>query len=506
MLLINPHVPFFGRGQYWEVDLHSDEGLVFSGLSRFGFMLPYMGNSDALGWAYTDNASDIGDLYKEHFDDLEHPLRYRYDDGWREATEWQETLSILSNGQLKKNEIRLRRTHHGPVLGAVKKEGGSPIPVAVRLARLNEGGWFEQWYGMMRARSLDEFKSALAMLRVAYMNTLYADREGNIFYIYSAAIPRRSKDYNWRQPMDGSDPGTEWQGYHTLGELPQILNPDSGFLQNCNSTPLQATTGLKWSREDFPSYMIGGEKQNPRSVSATRILGGLSEVTLDEFSKAVLDTRLVVAETMLPELFAEFTRLQNADASRAMALREGMILLRQWDHEATLKSEATTLFVLWAESLRRVSKSEPWKHILALEKAMAKLEKDWKTWRVPWGEINRAQRPDASGQVPFSDKLTSTPIPGAPAWLGSVFSYTSHQGPETRRRYGTHGNSFVKVIEFGPETTSRSILVFGENGDPNSPHFLDQVEIYAAKKFKPAWTRREDIEAHAERTYRLVGD
>lgn len=507
MLLINPHVPFFGRGQYWEVHLASEEGLEFSGLSRFGFLLPYMGNGDFMGWAYTDNASDIGDLYREHFDDPEHPLRYRYGDGWREATEWRETITVREDGKLEAREVRLRRTHHGPVLGAVEEEGGIPVPVAVRLARLEEGGWFEQWYRMMRSRSLEEFRSAVAMLRVSYMNTLYADRDGNIWYVYSAAIPRRSEKYDWRLPVDGSDPGTEWRGYHALEELPQVLNPESGFLQNCNSTPLEATTGLDWQREEFPPYLVGRERQNARAVRATRILEGLSGVTLDEFSEAMLDTHLVASETMLPELIAEFVRLRDADPERGETLRDAIDLFRQWDREVTLDSEAATLFVHWAEALNRSGgKQGEWLCIAALEEAMAELEEDWGSWRVAWGEINRAQRPDASGRVPFSDELASTPVPGAPGWLGSIFTYSSRPGPGTRRRYGTHGNSFVKVVEFGAEPEGRSVLVFGESGDPASPHYLDQVEIYAAKGFKPAWFRREEVEANAERRYRLVPD
>ena len=505
MLLINPHVPFFGRGQYWEVHLISEEGLVFSGLSRFGFMLPYMGSNEVLGWAYTDNYSDISDLYRERFDDPQDPLRYRYGDGWREATEWREVISVRSDdGKLQPREVRLRRTHHGPVLGAVEAEGDAPTPVAVRLARLEEGGWYEQWRGMMRARSLDEFKTALAMLNVSYMNTMYADRDGNIYYVYSAAIPRRSEDYDWRKPVDGGDPGTEWRGYHTLDELPQILNPKSGFLQNCNSTPLEVTTKLDMHREDFPSYMIGREIQNPRAISATRILAGLTKATFDKFATAALDTHLVTAETMLPELFAEFDQLAAADADRAKPLLETLTLLRQWNHEATTNSTATTLFVRWAEFLNKGGKAKQWSRVEALEKAVAALEEDWGTWQVAWGEINRAQRPDASGRVPFSDDLPSTPVPGAPSWLGSVFTYSARLGPDTRRRYGTHGNSFVKVIELGSEPEGRSVLVFGESGDPNSPHYLDQVEIYASKRFKPAWWRREDVEANAERIYRLV--
>jgi acyl-homoserine-lactone acylase len=145
MLLINPHVSFFGLSTYYEMDLHSDEGLAFSGLTRFGFMLPYMGNSDYLGWAYTDNYGDHGDLYLEQID--ADGSRYRYDDGWRELTSWTETINVRTATGMEPREFRFSKTHHGPILGYTE-DGRS---LAVRLSKLDEGGWFEQWYGMMRA-------------------------------------------------------------------------------------------------------------------------------------------------------------------------------------------------------------------------------------------------------------------------------------------------------------------------------------------------------------------
>ncbi len=151
---------------------------------------------------------------------------------------------------------------------------------------------------------------------------------------------------------------------------------------------------------------------------------------------------------------------------------------------------------MWA-----IRESDP--DLSTLETVLDRLEGNWGTWRVAWGEINRAQRPDASGRLPFDDDLPSVAVPGAPGFLGSVFVYHTRPAPEGRRRYGVHGNSFVKVIEFGPELEARSILTFGQSGDPESPHYFDQAPIYGARSFKPAWHSREDVEAHAARTYSL---
>jgi acyl-homoserine lactone acylase PvdQ len=497
MLLINPHVSFFGLSTYTEVHLHSDEGLVFSGLTRFGFMLPYMGNNAHLGWAYTDNYGDHGDLYLEELD--AGGATYRFGDARREVTSWTETIHVRTASGLEPRDFRFSKTHHGPLLGLT--DDGRPL--AVRLAKLDEGGWFEQWYGMMRARSLREWRDAAALLNVPYMNTMYADRDGNILYIYNHAIPRRSPAYDWSQPVDGADPGTEWLGYHPLDDLPQFLNPASGYLQNTNSTPFAATDGIDVGPQDFPAYMVGGETDNRRARNSRRVLRALSDVTLEDFARAVLDTRLIAADEWLGDLFAAFDALERDDPAAAAPLAGPIASLRGWDRAAAEASVPTTLFVLWSEAVNadRVKETDRW--LAALAQLVERLETDWGTWEVPWGELNRIQRPDAAGRLPFDDARPSLPVSGAPGWLGSVFTFHARRAENGKRRYGMHGNSFVKVVEFTPAVQARSIFVFGQSGDPASPHYFDQAELYSAGEFKPAWFSRDEVEAHAGRTYSL---
>ncbi len=497
MLLINPHVSFFGLSTYTEVHLQSDEGLVFSGLTRFGFMLPYMGNNAHLGWAYTDNYGDHGDLYIEEL--RADGAAYRYGDAWREVTSWTETIDVRTAGGLEPRDVAFTKTHHGPVLGLTDDDR----PLAVRLAKLDEGGWFEQWYGMMRARSLQEWRAAAALLNVPYMNTMYADRDGNILYIYNHAIPRRSPAYDWSRPVDGSDPATEWQGYHPLDDLPQFLNPASGYLQNTNSTPFTATDGIDVGPEDFPAYMVGGETDNRRARNSRRVLRELHDVTLEDFARAVLDTRLLAADEWLGDLVAAFEAAERDGSAVAAALAGPIAALRGWDRVATDVSVPTTLFVLWTETANpdRVQQTGTW--LAALARVVERLEEEWGTWEVPWGELNRIQRPDAAGRLPFDDAVPSLPVAGAPGWLGSIFTFHARRAEAGRRRYGVHGNSFVKVVEFAPAVQARSIFVFGQSGDPASPHYFDQAELYSARRFKPAWFAREEVEAHVQRTYTL---
>jgi acyl-homoserine-lactone acylase len=517
MLLINPHVSFFGLSQYWEVHLVSEEGLEFSGQGRFGFMLPYMGHSTFLGWGYTDNYSDIGDLYWEHFDNEDAPLEYRYETDRRVATEWTEDIGVLSSdGRVEQVTATFRKTHHGPIVGLRAGSDGVVRPLAARLAKLEEGGWFAQWHAQMMARSLPDWKRAASVLSVAYQNTMYADRDGNILYLYNAAVPRRNATFNWLEPVDGSDPATEWDGYHSLEELPQFLNPESSWLQNTNSDPMRASDGLNRTRADFPSYMVGPEPHNARAVSATRIMRELADPggrTLMDFAQAVLDTRMSAADREIPPLLDEFAELQASGAARADRLIEPIAVITNWNHEAETASVATTLFVGWAQARQASRGGDPvgeqssgtdaYPRIAALERAIHDLEQAWGTWRKPWGEVNRAQRPDASGTLPFDDALPSVAVPAAPGWLGSFFTYHTRTAPGGHIGYGVHGNSFVKVISFGEVIEARSILTFGASGNPASSHYFDQAPLYGQKMFKPAWFSRGAVEANAERIYRL---
>jgi acyl-homoserine lactone acylase PvdQ len=507
MLLVNPHQSFFGVERYVEIHFQSDEGLAFSGLTRFGFLLPYMGNNARLGWTYTDNYADISDLYVERFDDPAAPLSYRYADGTRTAETWTEVVKVAGDGE---RTLRFWKTHHGAIVG-LDEEGR---PLAAKLARLEDGGWFAQLDAMIRAQSLAEFQAAVGRFGIAYMNLMYADADGNIWYLYGSAVPRRDPSFAWREPVDGSDPRTEWGDYHRLEDLPQILNPPSGFLLNTNSAPFVATDSVGFSREEFPPYMIGDEENNARAVSSRSVLEAMDGVTFEEFARAVWDTRLSLADSLLPVLFAEREALRDAapgadlgalaPGSPALAAVDAAIeRLRSWDRRATIESVETTWWVIAMERwfIDEALQSRPFAHLEALARVLESLERDWGRTEVAWGELNRLQRPPSQDDEDFSADLPSVPVAGAPGALGSVFVFHIGDWGRTSVRYGEHGNSFMKVIEFGPVVRGRSLLVFGQSGDPESPHFFDQAQLYSDREFKPAWFTRAEVEANAVESY-----
>jgi acyl-homoserine-lactone acylase len=432
------------------------------------------------------------------FDDPDAPLRYRHGAVHRAAETWIDTIRVRTPGGLQARTFRFWSTHHGPIVGLA--DDGRPL--AVKLARMTEGGWFDQWDTMIRARTLDAWKTAVARLNVAYMNTMYADADGNIGYIYNSAVPRRMPGVDPSGILDGSDPATEWQGFHALSELPQVWNPPSGWLLNTNSTPFTATTGLSIDRDDYPAYMVGPETDNTRAVSSRRVLSAMTAVTFDDFARAVWDSRLSAADEMVPALLSEWRAMPAGPEREAVA--GAVERLRAWDRSADTASVETTWFVLASEraSLAERSGERPaHARVRALAEALRLLEAEWGTIEVPWGRLNRHQRPLPGEEAELDSARPSLGVGGAPGNFGSVFTFFSAPFGSAAPRLGRGGNSFVKVIAFGPQVRAASILNYGQSGDPASPHFFDQAALYAQRRFKPAWFGRAEVEANAIRSY-----
>jgi len=498
LLLINPHLPYFGPGQVYEGHLHSDEGWNFTGYTRFGFPFPYVGHNESLGWVSTDNAADMSDVYVETFDDPQQPLAYRYGQSHRMATEWREEILVNSATGVHSRSVTFRKTHHGPI---VRIRDGKPL--TLRLAQINGDGWLGEWYAMTKARTLAGFKRALAPQAMLFGNVMYGDRDGNIFYLYNGGQPRRSDAFDWSKPVDGSDPETDWKGYHTMDDLPQLTNPSTDWMQNCNSSPFLLTSSGNPDPTKFPHYMVR-EGDNPRGRVSRQILESKAIFTFDEWARAAFDTHIIEADTLVPALLEDLIALSSSDAARAQRFAPVAEMLRNWDHRSSVASVPTTIFDRWLsqmDAFRHTQMTDSTRRVRALESTLDELEKDYGTWCVPYGDLIRLQRRDERSDAPFSDDKPSLPIPGIQGAAGAVFTVKSTPAKDQKRTYGVAGGTYVSVVEFAPVVKARAVYVFGTSGDPASPHYFDQAPIFARGEFRPAWFTLQEIKANLERAY-----
>lgn len=327
----------------------------------------------------------------------------------------------------------------------------------------------------------------------------------------------RNDRFDYTRPVDGSDPATDWQGLTPLGSLPQAIDPGVGYVVNTNNAPWTAAGADSPKAADFPEYMdsVG---QNARGIHADLLLNGQRDFTAQRLVTAAFDNYLPAFATLIPQLVAAYDALPAGDARRA-DLAEPIGLLRGWDYRWSLLSEATSLAVFWGDTLWRevgaaaraerinvpdyiASRVTPEQKLVALHDTVMRLTCDFGSVRVAWGEINRFQRLDNSIEPHFDDSQPSTPVPFTSAQWGSLASFGARSYPNTKRYYGTSGNSFVAVVEFGPKVKAWVVNAGGESGDANSPHFRDQIDRYASGTLRPVYFYPEDLQGHVERRYR----
>lgn len=494
LLLINPHTSFFFRE---ELQATSDEGLNAYGAVTWGQFFVYQGFNNRVGWMHTTSGADGVDEYAETVSRDGDGYRYRYGTAERPVTARTIVVPYRTASGMASRSFTVYRTHHGPV---VREAGGKWI--AVRMMHEPVKALTQSWT-RTKARNYREFRASMELHTNSSNNTIYADADGNIAYFHANFIPRRDARFDWKKPVDGSDPATEWGPLLGVEQSPHLLNPASGWLYNSNNWPFTAAGPSSPKQDEFPAYVENGG-ENPRGVHAIRVLEHRRDFTPASLRDAAFDSWLPAFEPLLPALFKAYDGLPAGDPLHAR-LAEAVALLRGWDLRWGAGSVATSVAVFWGEELGRRGNAEA-QMLPALAAALEKLQADFGSWKTPWGEINRFQRLTGDIVQPFSDAGASIPVPFTSARWGSLASFGARAYPGTKKWYGTSGNSFVAVVEFGKDSVrARAVTAGGLNGVPGSPHFNDQAARYAAGALRPVYFYPGELEGHTERKYRPGG-
>jgi acyl-homoserine-lactone acylase len=524
LLLASPHMPWFGFSQLMESHLHSKGGVGgqawnFIGAGFYGSPMPAMGHNDRLGWTLVTNQPDIADVWRLRFSDPQRPLAYEYGVDWRLAEEWTETIRVRQGRGFDDRRLVFRRSHHGPI---VQKESDN-VMLAAQLSGLFEAVPMRQALRMVKARNLEEFRTALAPMQMLFMNVVYADCDGNVWYLYNGRVPRRNPRFDWSKPVDGADPAAEWLGVHELDELPQVLNPAAGFVQNCNSTPLMVTDGDNPHAESFPSYMIlDRDIRNRRSLRSLEMLRGMQKTTFEDWQGAAFDTEVLWARQELPKFAKELERLRVAKPQAAEEVRPYLEHLLAWDGRITATSTEATLCEAWyellygpgypGETLRPEFAGDLTAQLKGLVRTGEKLVDLHGKWKVPYGELFRIQRPSRVADLTdarFSDGRASLPSSGGHGPMGVAL--TQYYSPTVavplvisqKHRYALAGTSYLAAWEFAAEgVRGASLVPFGVSGDPHSPHYFDQAKLLSEQRLKPERFTEQQVMRNAVRTYR----
>jgi len=517
LLMINPHTSFYFRP---EIHVVSETGLNAYGAVTWGQFFVYQGFNDRLGWMHTSGGGDVIDEFLETVTKKDGKYWYEYGTelrgtgprgkALRQVKEVEITLPYKVPGGMAEKKVTAYFTHHGPV---VRREGDKWVSVALMNEPLKA---LQQSYLRTKARDYKAFWKAMELRTNSSNNTVYADADGNIAYFHGNFIPKRDPRFDYTRPVDGSDPATDWQGLHSVQETIRLFNPKNGWIQNTNNWPYSAAGQYSPRRQDYPAYM-SMNPENPRGIHAVRVLENKTDFTLESLIAAAYDSRLTAFEPLLPLL------LRDYDDTPASALQKAGLAgqigeLRDWDMRYSLTSVPTSLGVYWLQDLAKTwgpaakeqgvpvleyaeKRLTPVQRLEALSRASAKLESAFGTWRTPWGEINRYQRLTGDIVQPFDDSKPSIPVPYASGNWGALAAYGMTSPQTTKRIYGERGNSFVAAVEFGPRIRAKSILAGGQSGDPASPHFNDQAEMYARGEFKDVLFYKEDVLKQLERQY-----
>ena len=507
LLLINPHTSFFFRS---ELQMTSDEGLDAYGAVTWGQFFIYQGFNERAGWMHTSTGADAVDEYAESVARNGDRLFYRYGKALRPLVESRIQVPYKTASGLATKEFTVYRTHHGPL---VRSADGKWIAIRLMQKPIEA---LSQSYLRTKARDLKAFRKVMELAADSSNNTVYADADGHIAYFHPQFVPRRDDRFDWTHPVDGSDPATEWNGVHSVEESPHVVDPPNGWVMNTNNWPYSAAGPYSPKRDSFPRYM-DSHGENPRGRHATRVLDGQKQFTLTGLRDAAFDSFLPAFAALIPKLVSAYDEAPAQDPLKPK-LAEPIGVLRAWDYRWSAASVPTSLAVYWGQELWQAAPAEtqrsgmliydyiatrtsPAQQFAALAAAVDRLTTDFGTWRTPWGDINRFQRVSSDIVQQFDDAAPSIPVPFTSAQWGSLASFGARSYPGTKRMYGTSGNSFVAVVEFGDHVRAMAVTAGGERGHPDSPHFNDEAERYARGNLREVYFYPKQLEGHTERTY-----
>lgn len=500
MLLRNPHLSW-GAGRYsayYEAHITVPGVVDFYGDFRVGYPMYFNGGFNRrLGWSTTNNSPDVEEFYSLAVDP-DDPDRYLLDGESVALRRDSISVPVLRDGSVTSVTREYLETEIGPV---VERTGEAII--VVRSADWGEHRRTEQFLRMMQASSLEEWKDAMRMRAMKESSFTYADADGNIFYVWNAAIPalpHPSGRDTVALPVTGR--ADVWQELVPFDSLPQLLNPSGGYIHNENDsfhyTSLEDPIATPSINAAWPERRL-----RLRSQLGIELVSSARGATLEEFIELKHSPRMLGAARVKPDLLRAL-RTRNVPAE----MREAADLLEAWDNTAAAEARGAALFELWAYRYdelgggyaRDWTPADPVSTpaglddldlaVRSLEDAMRAAVERYGGWDVAWGDVHRVRWGDVDA-----------PVSGCPSSLG-CFRHLGFTEDDDGLWRAYTGDAWILAVEFAEVPRARSVLVFGQTGDPDSPHFDDQAGMFARGELKPVAFTDDEIERDLQRRYR----
>jgi acyl-homoserine-lactone acylase len=499
ILLRNPHLAW--TSGYWEAHVTIPGKLNYYGDFRIGGPFAVVGGfNEYLGWATTNNAPDNDEVYvldadttrADHyiFDGVSQPLR-RQD----------VTVEFSTPTGVEQETRSFWLTPLGPVVHRTRER-----VYIVRTGGDNEYRAGQQFLRMMRAQSLKEWKEALAMRARPTSNLTYADKAGNILYVWVGSVPSLPHPSGGDSiPIIAKRSADIWTSLVPTDSLPQVLNPKGGYVHNENDPPWYANLNAILDTLKYPSS-IERPRLGLRSQHALELIHNKRKVSLEDVVTLKHSMRMLLADRVKPDLL-EAIRASSSDAEVLAAAD----LLQKWDNTVAPESRGSLLFETWwrrySQLARDSAYAEPWtpakltstprglgKPAAAAEAfvtAIAAMKQQYGAFDVAWGDVHRVRR----GNV-------DVPVGGCSGQLG-CFRVLSYAQQPDGKRVANSGDGWVLAVEFGKSVPrAYSVLAYGQSPDPASPHHADQAEMFAKGQMKTVRFSEADIARGTIRAYR----
>ena len=482
-LLINTHQPWSGPTSWYEAHMHSEEGINMVGGLFPGSPLVNHGHNKDIGWSFTSNSPDLVDIFELEMNP-QNENQYMFDGEWKDLEVKVSKINVKIWGPIRwtvKKEIY--RSIHGPVL---KQSHGV---YAIRYSGMHEMRTIEQFYRMNKSRNITEFKEAMKMQALPMYNTGYADKSGNIFYVYNAMIPKRSENYNWSGYVPGNTSLTLWNEYINFENLPQVTNPPGGYFQNCNANPFLATGNREDISPENITITAGIEThQTNRSIRVINLFESDPLIDREEFFQYKYDLQYEKTSVMAYAINRFVEDIETKD----LEILAAVDLLKKWNLRTDKDNRAAALAILtfplrfdiadYQHDIDNITNN--------LRAAINKLKTNFGRFDVPLGDVQRLIRGDID-----------VPLDGGPGNLRAIYSKW-----QDGKLVAHTGDCYVQIVEWSPEgeVSAQSIHQFGSAvNDVKSKFYNNQSVLFSDKKMKPVWMEIKDIKNNLHSEYRI---